>query len=162
MKRPSGYAFLLIPLFLFPCAGCGGAVAPTACDGLSDKTLAISRAEYAGCAGQILAALEQVETPLRRFVEGDAAAGNDARSAHRRLKHMLDEVGFQADVYREVGGGTAKTLERWPDAGMREFNAEVVNAAVQFHAALVHPNQDNLQQGARLHANARSAYARFR
>lgn len=151
------------PLLLLLCAGCGGvASAPTACAGLADKTLAISRTDYTECAGQILATLEQVETPLRRYVEGDATARVEATTAHRRLKHMMNEVGFQADAYREVGGGSAKTVQRWPDSGMRDFNAGVINAAAQFHAALVHPNQDNFQQGARLHAIARAAYARFR
>ena len=161
MRRVPGYG--MIPFLLLMCAACGGAaLSPTACDGLSQKTLAISRADYAECAGEILGTLEQVEGPLRRFVEGDAAARTEASSAHRRLRHLMDEVGLQADAYREVGGGAAKTIERWPDTGMREFNSAVVNAAVQFRAALVYPNQDNFEQGARSHANARAASARFR
>lgn len=74
----------------------------------------------------------------------------------------MREAGFQADAWREVKGGAGRTIERWPDASMREFNGEVVNAAAHFNAALVYPNQDNLQQGARRHAQARSTYSRFR
>ena len=164
MKRSAGHVLppALLLLCLSLCAACSASLSPTACDGLSRKTLAITRADYAECAGQILAALEQVEGPLGRFVAGDAEAGAEASSAHRRLRHMMDVVGFQAGAYREVGGGADKTIQRWPDSGMRTFNGHVISAAVQFRAALVHPNQDNFEQGARGHANARAAYARFR
>jgi len=114
------------------------------------------------CAGEILESLDEFETSLRRFVDGDAASKDPAREASRRLARLMDEAGFQADAWREVKGGAGRTIERWPDASMRVFNGEVINAAAQFNAALVYPNQDNLQQGVRLHAEARSAYSRFR
>ncbi len=152
-----------LPTLLLLSAGCPGpAAGPTACDGLADKTLAITKADYAKCAGEILGTLDEFETSLRRLVEGDATAKDPADSASRRLAQLMREAGFQADAWREVKGGAGRIIERWPDASMREFNGEVVNAAAQFNAALVYPNQDNLQQGARRHAQARSTYSRFR
>ena len=152
-----------LPVLLVLALGCDGQpVGPTSCDGLSDKTLAISRADYTKCAGEILDSLEQLESSLHRFADGDAAAKDPARSASRKLAHMMSEAGFRADTFREVQGGAGRAVERWPDANMRQFNAEVINAAAQFNAVLVYPNQDNLQQGARLHAQARSSYSRFR
>jgi len=156
-------AWFSLPALLVLAPGCvDPSAGPTACDGLADKTLAITRADYAECAGEILGALEEFETALRRYVDGDAAAREPAASAARRLAHLMREVDFQADAWREVKGGSARTIERWPDAAMRDFNGEVINAAAQLNAVLHYPNQDNLQQGASRHAQARSAYSRFR
>jgi len=152
-----------LPALLPLVVGCAGpAAGPTACDGLADRTLAITRTDYSACAGEILGALEEFEGPLQRFVAGDAAAKDPAESASRRLAHLMRQVDLQADAWREVKGGAGRTVERWPDASMREFNSDVVNASAQLNAALRFPNQDNLQQGSRLHAGARNAYSRFR
>jgi len=152
-----------LPSLLLVSVGCGGpATGPSACDGLAEKTVAITRADYTKCADEILGSFEQFETSLRRFADGDAAAKDSARSASRRLAHLMGEVGFGGDTLREVQGGAGRAVERWPDASMREFNALVVNAAAQLNSVLAYPNQDNLQQGARLHAQARSTYSRFR
>jgi len=151
------------PALLILSGGCAGpAAAPSACDGLANKTLAITRADYGKCAGEILETLDEFESSLRRFVDGDAASKDPAASASRRLAHLIREVDSQADAWREVKGGAGLTVQRWPDASMRGFNAAVINAAAQFNAALRFPNQDNFQQGARLHAQARSDSSGFR
>ena len=158
-----GAVWRSLPALALLTAGCvDPAAGPSACDGLSDKTLAITRADYTECSGEILAALDELETSLRKFVDGDKEAKEPARSASRRLAHLMGEVGFREDTWREVKHGSGRVVERWPDSGMREFNAAVGNAAAQFNAALVFPNQDNLQQGVKLHAEARNAYSRFR
>lgn len=153
---------LCAPLLLWA-AACGGpAAGPTSCDGLADKTLAITRADYSKCAGEIVSTLDALDTSVGRFVEGDAQSKDPAREASRKLAHLMSQAGFRADVLREVKDGAGRAVERWPDASMREFNALVVNAAAQLNAALAFPNQDNLKQGARLHEQARSSYSRFR
>jgi len=166
LSRPAiARALLTACLTVLSClaAGCDGSAAgPSACDGLADKKVAITRTDYSACAGEILDTLQALEEPLRRLVDGDASARVPAQSASRRLSHLMGQVGFQADAWREVQGGAGRAIERWPDAGMRGFNAEVVNAAAQFRAVLAYPNQDNLQQGIRLNAEARNAYSRFR
>jgi len=156
-------AWRSLPALLLVTPGCLGRNAgPTSCDGLADKTLAITKTDYSKCAGEILGALDEFETSLRRFADGDAAAKDPSRAASARLAHLMGEVGFRGDAGLEVRGGAGRVIERWPDAAMREFNAEVVIAAAQFNAVLAYPNRDNLQQGARLHAQAASSYSRFR
>src|SRR4029450_10437828 len=61
------FAILLLLLVIDACATTG----PTACDGFADRKLAISSAEYRGCAGEILAALDAIEPPLGAVVSGE-------------------------------------------------------------------------------------------
>lgn len=145
-------------------AGCiNPAAEPSACDGLSDKTIGITRADYSECAGEILEALKILEPPLRRLVlKSDETARPEAKAAYRRLHHLMRRVGFQEDIYREVAGGSGRTVERWPDSNMRHFNVEVSGAAAHFKSALVYPHEDNFREGLERHARARRAYARFR
>jgi hypothetical protein len=137
-------------------------VEPTACDGLAEKTLGITRADYSACAGELLDAMDDLERPLRRYVRGDGDAKVDAVNANRRLRHLMRQVGFQADIYREVGGGISRTIERWPDTRMQVFNQEVTHAAAHYRSALGFPNDDNFQEGRRTHKSAKRTYARFR
>ena len=37
---------------------------PSACDGLVEKTIGITRDDYSACAGEILAVLDSLEAPL--------------------------------------------------------------------------------------------------
>jgi hypothetical protein len=144
--------------------GCSQAASrPSACDDLMEKTIGITREDYSPCAGEILAALDSLEPPLRRFVlRNDEEAEAEAEVHYKRLRHLMNEVGFTADVWREARGGAGRTVERWPDGAMRYFNNEVGTAAAQYMSALGYPNDDNLKEGQRRHAAARQAYARFR
>jgi hypothetical protein len=147
------------------CLSCDrGAIGPSACDGLADKLVGITRADYATCAGEILAALEELEQLLGRMtLEGESDARPQAEAAYKRLRHLMREVDFQGDIRREVRAGSpAPMLERWPDGGMQNFNKHLGNAAAQFMSALERPNQANLHEGSRQHAQARRAYAHFR
>ena len=144
--------------------GCSRVVSkPSACDDLIEKTIGITRQDYSPCAGEILAALDSLEPALRRFVlRGDEEAGSEAEVYNKRLRYLMREVGFTADVWREARKGAGRTVERWPDATMRQFNSEVGTAAAQYMSALRYPNDDNLKEGQRRHAGVRQAYARFR
>ena len=147
------------------CLSCdGSASGSSACDGLADKLVGITRADYATCAGEILAALEELEQSLRRIVlEGESDARPEAEAAYERLRHLIHEVDFHGDIRREVRAGSpAPSLERWPDGSMQNFNKDVETAAAQFMSALQRPNEANLHEGSRQHARARRAYARFR
>lgn len=156
------------PLFILTVAllslGCSRAVSePSACDGLIEKTIGITREEYSPCAGEILATLDSLEPPLRRFVlRGDEEARTQAETHYKRVRHLMDEVGFTADVWREAREGAGRTVERWPDGAMRQFNSEVGIATAQYMSALESPNDASLKEGQRRHATAGSAYARFR
>ncbi len=144
--------------------GCSRAVSrPSACDGLIEKTIGITRQDYSPCAGEILAALDSLETELRRSLfRGDGEAGPDAEAHYKRLRYLMREVGFTADAWREGREGAGRKVERWPDSTMRRFNDEVFTATAQYMSALGRPNDANLKEGQRHHAVARQAYARFR
>ena len=134
----------------------------TACDGIADRELGITSAEYAPCAAELLATLDSLESHLQRIVvRGDSTADSGARAAYERLRLLMQRVGFQADIRRETVG-PGQRIERWPDAAMRQFNTEVGTAAAQYMSALNYPNDGNLQEGSRRHELARQAYSRFR
>jgi hypothetical protein len=147
------------------CLSCGGsAVEPSACDGLGDKLVGITRDDYAPCAGEILASLEELEQALRRMlVEAETEARPEAEAAYKRLRHLMRQVDFHGDLKREVRAQSpALRIERWPDGNMSYFNREVGVAAAQFMSALRRPNEGNIQEGSRRHEMARRAYAYFR
>lgn len=134
---------------------------PSACDGLSEKSVAVTRDDYGDCAGEMIEELDGLELHLERFIrQNDKESGPIARKHAARLRHLMSQVGFQADVYRDMGSG--ELLQRWPDSSMHQFNSEVRSAATQFLAALQYPNEDNLRQGSDHYAKARQAYSRFR
>lgn len=144
-------------------AACSGAVRPpTSCTGLGEKTIGITRADYAPCAGEILATLDTLQRHLQRLIlQQDSAAQSDAETAYRHLRRLMGEVDFTADAWREMREGRP-SLERWPDGVMRYFNVEIGVAAAQYMSALEGSNQANLREGSRRHSQAKSAYARFR
>lgn len=153
-----------LPFTLAVALACSEGVSRTsACDGLAEETLGITRQVYSPCAGEILSTLDSLERPLARFVHrGDEGARVEAETYHRRLRSLMDEAGFTADVWREAREGAGRTVERWPDSHTRVFNMHVGTAAAQYMSALRHPNTDNLKEGQRQHAAARQSYARFR
>jgi hypothetical protein len=104
------------------CLSCDrGAIGPSACDGLADKLVGITRADYATCAGEILAALEELEQLLGRMtLEGESDARPQAEATYKRLRHLMREVDLQGDIRREVRAEShAPEIERWPDGSMR-------------------------------------------
>jgi hypothetical protein len=134
----------------------------TACDGLADRELGITREEYSPCAAELLHTLDTLQRALERMiVRGDSTGQSDARAAYQHLRLLMQRVGFQADIRREMPG-PGRLIERWPDAAMRQFNAEIGTAAAQYMSALNYPNVGNLQEGSRRHELARQAYSRFR
>ena len=162
LSRRKMFSFILSTATLS--VGCSGVASrPSACDGLVEKTIGITRDDYSACAGEILAALDSLEAPLGRFVRtGDEAAESEADAHSRRLRHLMSEVGFTADVWREAREGADRTVQRWPDGAMHQFNNEVGGAVAQYVAALRYPNEDNFTEGRRRHAAASQVYARFR
>jgi len=133
----------------------------TACDGFADRKLAISAAEYRGCAGEILAALDAIEPPLRVLVSNTAS--NDQRDASReaygKLKTRIRRTGIEAD-YRSMRPGTV--IIKWPDGPVSAFNSAAFTAMVQYGAVLSYPNADNFGQGVRAHEDARRYYRALR
>jgi hypothetical protein len=125
--------------------------------------MAVTREEYAPCAGEMLAALDTLERALQRgIVGGQEEAFGDARRVHRRLRALIREVDFRGDYLREMREGASRTVQRWPEDAMRMFNGELGNALAQYSSALGYPNVENLEEGRRHHRLAAQAYDRFR
>jgi hypothetical protein len=147
--------FALLPLLLV--VGACGTSEPTACDTFADRKLAISGAEYRGCAGEILAALDAIKPPLRAVVAETAnnVERDAARRAYRRLRTLIRRTGIEAD-YRSMRPGTV--IMKWPDGPVSAFNSAAFLATVQYGAVLSYPNADNFGQGVRAHDDARRYY----
>jgi len=151
----------LVLLLLLLAVGACGAAEPTACDGFADRKLAISSAEYLGCAGEILAALDAIEPNLRAIVS--KTANNDQREAARRsyetLRVRIRRTGIESD-YRSMRPGTV--IMKWPAGPVSAFNSAAFTAKVQYGAVLSYPNADNFGQGVRAHEDARRSYRAMR
>ncbi len=66
---------------------------PSACDGLADKSLGITRDDYGDCAGEIVAELDGLELHLERLVRQGRAESRPAAGAHAaRLRHLMRQV----------------------------------------------------------------------
>ncbi len=151
--------FASLPLLLL--LGACTTAEPTACDGFADRKLAISGAEYRGCAGEILNALDAIEPRLQTVVSeaADAGARDAARREYRKLRTLIRRTGIEAD-YRSMRPGTV-TL-KWPSGPVSDFNEAAFTAAVQYAAVLAYPNADNFGQGVQAHRDARRYYRDIR
>ena len=148
----------LLPLLLV--VGACRTVEPAACDGFAERKLAISGAEYRGCAGEILTALDAIEPLLQAVVSDTADAGerDAARREYRKLRTLIRRTGMESDFW----GTSATIMIKWPDAAVSAFNSAAHRAAVQYGAVLAYPNADNLGQGVRAHQDARRYYRDMR
>src|SRR5512133_2123883 len=112
-------AALTLTLWL-AAAGCG-TMERTACDGFADRKLAITSAEYRACAGEILAALDAIEPPLRAVVFDSTPKDTDrqaARGAYAKLRTRIRRTGMESDFW----GTSATIMIKWPDAAVSAFN----------------------------------------
>jgi hypothetical protein len=151
-----------LAILAFLCLGWGcGTSEPTACDSFADRKLGITGAEYRDCAGEILAALDALEPPLRVIVSERAKdeERHAAREAYRKLRRLLRATGLEAD-YRSMRPGTVTM--KWPQGPVSAFNHAAFDATVQYMAVLSHPNADNFGQGVRAHEHARRYYREMR
>ena len=145
----------ILPFLVIACS-CAGKE-PTACDGFAGRRLAISAAEYRGCAGEILDALDEMERPLRAIVARKATDDDrDAtRRAYEKLRTRIQRTGIEAD-YQSMRPGTV--IMKWPSGPVSAFNSAALKASVQYGAVLAFPNADNFGQGERAHEEARHYY----
>lgn len=145
---------VLLPLLL--AVGACTTTERTACDGFADRKLAISGAEYRGCAGDIMASLDAVEPLLSKVVSGKADKNerDAARREFEKLRTRVRRTGIEADYWGRPGA----IIIKWPDGDVRAFNSAVFKATVEYGAVLNYPNADNFGQGVRAHEDARRYY----
>jgi hypothetical protein len=150
--------FALLPLLLV--VGACTTTEPTACDGFAERKLAISGAEYRGCAGEILTALDALNPLVRAVMSDKADAGkrDAARREYRKLRRLIQRTGVEADYW----AGQRAVILKWPDGSVSAFNSAAHRAAVQYGAVLDYPNADNFGQGVQAHQDARRYYRDIR
>lgn len=149
---------VLLPVFLVVQA-CVKAES-TRCDGFANRKLAVTGAEYQACAGEILAALDALEPPLRAVAQERASREEQeaARQAYARLRMLIRRTGMERDFM----GDSGTIAMKWPEAAVQGFNRAAFHAAVQYGSALGYPNEDNFDQGSRAHDDARRYYYAIR
>lgn len=135
---------------------------PTACDAIGERRSVITAQEYRPCAAALVAALDDVRPHVRQFVRGDTSARPDALHAWKRLDLLVARSGFRRDVASYSG----RSIERWPDSGMRGFNSAVLQACFAYHTALevgeslpASYNEDYFEKASGFHDDAQALYS---
>ena len=138
-----------------------------ACAGLKGRR-EVTSTDFTPCAREMLAALDDAQKELERFVvRGDGDAKPAAEAALKRMQRLMRSAGYEADQQRIywasiVGKGEKYSIEqRWPNPAIRAFNGHVGGAYAHFDSALRYPNRGNLDYGSKEHDFARRAYYRF-
>lgn len=132
----------------------------TPCDAFANRKLGVTGAEYRACAGEILAALDALEPPLRAVVQKRASRDESeaARRAYERLRLLIRRTGIERDFM----GDSGTIAMKWPERAVREFNSAAFHASAQYGSALGYPNEDNFGQGLQAHDDARRSYDAIR
>jgi len=132
---------------------------PSACDGLDERRMAITREEFTPCAAEMLAALDRARPAIERLLAGDDEARAAGREALRALRGLVQKSGVEADA-RSVRPG--ELIVRWPDGRMRVFNYSVYQALVLYGAVLQYPNNDNFRDAVEAQNDAAESFRTFR
>jgi hypothetical protein len=155
-------ALCLIPIMF---AACGSEVpSDSGCRNLVYKEDGLSRAEYLPCAGEIVAALDELEQQSQAASRGDGKARSDGRATLSRIRALMNAAGGR------------NLLERWQDGALTHLNVTINNAVTHYEAfymvrILEEPNQFaaqtreaaeiELRAAVRRHEEARSSYRRL-
>ena len=158
MRRGSWKALsCILGALTVTCGELGGE--PSACDGLAERRMAITREEYTPCAAEMMAALDRLRPAVEEVLAGDAEARSSAKEALQTLRGLLRKSGVEADT-RSVR--TGELVERWPNGRMRAFNYSVSHALAQYGAVLQYPDEGNFREGREAQDDAAEFYRMFR
>ena len=144
-------------------AACGSSVpSDSGCRNLTYREEGLSRSEYLPCAGEIVAALDELEQHSQAASRGDKEARSAGRATLARVNALM----------REAGG--RNLLERWSDRALTDLNVSISNAVTKYEAFyMVRVTEDQfaeqtraaaaaeLQGASRRSAEARSSYRRL-
>jgi hypothetical protein len=116
-------------------AACTQVVAESsACRKLEYKNGSVPRAQYLPCAGEIIAALDELDRQTEAAFGGDRQARSDGQSTLRRVIALTNAAGGR------------QLLERWDDRVLTDLNVDIHNAVTHYQAfymvrILEEPNQ---------------------
>jgi hypothetical protein len=144
-------------------AACGSSVpSDSDCRNLTYKEEGLSRSEYLPCAGEIVAALDQLDQQSQAASRGDKQARSDGQATLGRVNALM----------REAGGHNL--LERWSDRALTDLNVSISNAVTKYEAFYMVRVTDGqfaaetraaaaaeLQGASRRYQEARSSYRRL-
>ena len=103
--------------------GCSEAVADnSACRNLVYTDAGVSRKDYLPCAGEMVAALDQLALQSQAALRGDQNARSEGQATLRRLRSLMNAAGGR------------KLLERWKDSTLTDLNVDISNAATKYDA----------------------------
>ena len=103
-------------------AGCNDTASGSTCSTLAYDESGPTRSEYLPCAGEMIAALDELEARSREASKGDEQARAAGRTSLRRLIGLM-----------KAAGGL-KMLDRWQDRPLTDLNLNIHNAATKYQA----------------------------
>jgi hypothetical protein len=110
-------------LYLLLTVACAGDVpADSACTKLVYTEAGVSRVQYLPCAGEMMAALDQLAPQASAAMRGDRQARSDGQATLRRVRALM----------RAAGG--RNLLERWGDRNLTSLNVQINNAVTKYDA----------------------------
>jgi len=124
---------------------CSPVLADTsACQNLGYKDGGVPRAEYVPCAGEMIAALEELDRQTEAALGGDRQARSDGQAALSRVIALMKAAGGR------------QLLERWNDRALTQLNLGIHNAVTHYQAFYMvrvlddsHPFAEQSRQAAR-------------
>jgi hypothetical protein len=116
----SGLWVILCLLFTIACAG--DVPSDSACTKLVYTEGGVSRGDYLPCAGEMMAALDELAPQASAAMRGDRQARSDGQATLRRVRALM----------RAAGG--RNLLERWSDSTLTSLNVQINNTVTKYDA----------------------------
>ena len=102
---------------------CGDALAASsACRNLVYGDQGVARKDYLPCAGEMMAALDELDTQTAAAFTGDAQARANGQASLRKVQALMQAAGGR------------KLLERWSDRRLTDLNVDINNALTHYQA----------------------------
>jgi hypothetical protein len=115
-------ALALCPVLVVVIACASDVPSDSACRNLVYKEEGLSRSEYLPCAGEIVAALDELERQSEAASRGDRKARADGRATLTRVNALMKAAGGR------------NLLERWEDRALTNLNVSISNAVTHYAA----------------------------
>lgn len=113
--------FALVCASITAGAACTAVVADTsACRKLEYTDGGVSRAQYLPCAGEMIAALDDLDRQTKAALDGDRQARADGQATMRRVMALMNAAGGR------------QLLERWDDRPLTNLNMNIHNAVTHY------------------------------